>query len=411
MTWKHFSRRQFARHLTILGALPLSSSRLSAAPQTGSAKAPSPPEVKSYPGILRHRVVFWDPHGYSAWPTILQCQDGEMLIAFCEAKRRTARLTHADPSVHGMIIRSSDQGESWSEQPEVIGDYQYYGMDDPGIMQLSDGRILVNAFRRSFGPAASVDKRVDVRLTRVQPYQWATGYSDDMTYIFHSLDNARTWLEPVHADVSPFKAACQLRPIVELPDGTLLLPCYEEFNRPSTSESKMTWTAYVLRSRDRGRSWGEPAVIGAHGIHGIGYNEPALLHLSSGRTVALLRTAPAGWLYQSNSHDLGHTWSEPHKTPMWGYPAHLCLLQDGRLLATYGHRRDPFGIRACLSSDEGKSWSIENEIVLRDDLKNRDLGYPTTTQLDDGTLLTAYYGRDENNDVTCIQITSWKVTS
>ena len=79
-------------------------------------------------------------------------------------------------------------------------------------------------------------------------------------------------------------------------------------------------------------------------------------------------------------------------------------------MATYGHRRDPFGIRACLSSDEGESWSIKNEIVLRDDLKNRDLGYPTTTQLDDALLLTAYYGRDENNDVTCIQITSWKVT-
>ena len=32
-------------------------------------------------------------------------------------------------------------------------------------------------------------------LTQVEPYQWATGYSDEMTYIFHSLDNARTWLE------------------------------------------------------------------------------------------------------------------------------------------------------------------------------------------------------------------------
>ena len=411
MTWKNLSRRQFAKHLTILGAVPLNAHRLSAAPQTTPSKAPSPPEVKSYPGILRHRVVFWDPHGYSAWPTILKCQNGELLIAFCEAMRRTARLTHADPSFYGMIIRSNDQGESWSEQPEVIGDYLYYGMDDPGITQLSDGRILVNAFRRSFAPAASVDKRVDVRFTRVKPYQWATGYNDDMTYIFHSLDNARTWLEPVKADVSPFKSGCQLRPIVELPDGTLLLPCYEEFNRPSPSGSKMTWTAFALRSRDRGRSWGEPAVIGAHGVHGIGYNEPALIHLPSGKTVALLRTGPAGLLYQSSSFDLGRTWSAPDKTPMWGYPAHLWLLPDGRLLATYGHRREPFGIRACLSSDEGKSWSIENEIVLRDDLKNRDLGYPTTTQLDDGTLLTAYYGRDENNDVTCIQITSWKLTS
>ena len=64
-----------------------------------------------------------------------------------------------------------------------------------------------------------------------------------------------------------------------------------------------------------------------------------------------------------------------------------------------------------MSSDEGRSWDIENEIVLRDDLKNRDLGYPTTTQMDDGTLLTAYYARDENNDATCIQITDWKLVT
>jgi len=385
--------------------------RMSAALGAAPTKPPAPPEVKSYPGILRHRVVFWDPYGYSAWPTILRCQNGEMLIAFCEAMRRTSKLTHADPSFYGMIIRSSDQGESWSEHPEVIGGYQYYGMDDPGIMQLSDGKILVNAFRRSFAPAASVDRRVDVRFRRVKPFHWATGYSDDMTYVFHSLDNARTWLEPVHVDVSPFKAGCQLRAIIELPDGTLLLPCYEEFHEPSTPEPKMTWTAYVLRSRDRGRTWGEPSVIGAHGVHGIGYNEPALIHLSSGKTIALLRTGPAGHLYQSQSDDLGQTWSQPAKTPMWGSPAHLWQLQDGRLLATYGHRRERFGIRACVSSDEGRSWDIENEIVLRDDLKNMDLGYPTTTQMDDGTLLTAYYARDENNDVTCIQITDWMLVT
>ena len=38
-----------------------------------------------------------------------------------------------------------------------------------GIMQLSDGKILVNAFRRSFAPAASVESRTDVRLARVEP--------------------------------------------------------------------------------------------------------------------------------------------------------------------------------------------------------------------------------------------------
>lgn len=408
-----FSRRGFlGRSLAILGGVGAVSHPLVALPQKTS-EAPPPPTMKSYPDILKHTMVFHDPYGYSAWPTILKCKDGEMLIAFCEAMRRKERITHADPSFYGLIIRSSDGGETWSQQPEVIGDYKYYGMDDPGITQLSDGRILTNVFRRSFAPAAAGGKRTDVWFTRVEPFQWATGYSEKMTYVFHSTDNARTWLEPVDVNVSPFESGCQLRPIVELPQGTLLLPCYEEFLGPSASDPQgtRTWSAFVLRSRDRGRSWGEPSVIAAHGVHGLGYNEPALIHLASGKIVALLRTAPTGWLYQSDSYDQGRTWSEPVKTSMWGHPAHLWLLHDGRVLATYGRRQAPFGIRVCVSSDEGKTWDIKNEIVLRDDFKTGDLGYPTTTQLDDGTLLTVYYGRDENNDVTCIQSTFWKLAS
>jgi hypothetical protein len=239
-----------------------------------------------------------------------------------------------------------------------------------------------------------------VRFNQVKPFQWASGNSDQMTYVFHSLDNARTWLEPVHVNVSSFRSGCQLRPIVELPDRLLLMPCYEEGFGPSPS--------FVLRSVDEGRSWIEPAVVAA-GTNELGFNEPTLIHLPSGKLVVLLRTAPAGWLYQSDSVDKGRTWSAPVRTPMWGYPADLLQLKDGRTLATYGHRRVPFGIRACISKDEARTWDIKDEIVLRDDFKNGDLGYPTTIQLDDGSLLTAYYGRDENNDVTCIQGTFWRL--
>ncbi len=370
---------------------------------------PAPPKAKAYRGILRHALIFHDAYGYSAWPSILRCKNGELLIAFCEAMRRKARITHADPSFLGLILRSRDGGETWSEQPEVIGDYSYYGMDDPGIMQLSSGRILANAFRRAYAPAAAAEQRADIRFQPVKPFEWAGGYSDQMTYVFHSLDNARTWLDPAHVNIAPFRSACQLRPIIELKDGTLLLPCYEEIFGPSLTdpEKSSTWTAFCCRSRDAGRNWGEATLIAPH--REIGFNEPSMIQLPSGKIVTLMRTAPAGWLYQSDSQDGGRTWSAPVKTPLFGHPADLRLLQDGRLLATYGHRRPPYGIRACVSADEARTWDMKNEIVLRDDFKNGDLGYPTTTQLSDGTLLTAYYGRDENNDVTCIQGTFWKL--
>jgi hypothetical protein len=59
----------------------------------------------------------------------------------------------------------------------------------------------------------------------------------------------------------------------------------------------MTWSAFVMRSRDRGRNWAEPTLT--TGQAKIGFEEPGLLYLPSGKVIALMRTAPPGWLYQS----------------------------------------------------------------------------------------------------------------
>ena len=61
------------------------------------------------------------------------------------------------------------------------------------------------------------------------------------------------------------------------------------------------------------------------------------------------------------------------------------------MLCVYGYRRIPFGIRACLSHDEGKTWDIQNELILRKDGVDRDVGYPTSVQLPDGKILTSWY--------------------
>ena len=65
---------------------------------------------------------------------------------------------------------------------------------------------------------------------------------------------------------------------------------------------------------------------------------------------------------------------------------------------TYGYRRPPWGIRACLSHDCGRTWDIDNEIVIRMDggtpdgqkrkVGDSDLGYPVSVQLDDSTIFT-----------------------
>lgn len=63
---------------------------------------------------------------------------------------------------------------------------------------------------------------------------------------------------------------------------------------------------------------------------------------------------------------------------------------------------------AYLNLDGGKSWDVEDEIILRADGfgSGSDLGYPITQRLVDGTLATIYYFNSVDN-ITHICLTRW----
>lgn len=93
-------------------------------------------------------------------------------------------------------------------------------------------------------------------------------------------------------------------------------------------------------------------------------------------------------------------------TGMGGNPPALTKLHDGRLCLTYGYRAAPYGIRARLSADDGATWG--EEIVLRDDGGNHDLGYPRIVQRPDGTIVTVYYFNDHPEGERYIAATLWQ---
>jgi hypothetical protein len=94
-------------------------------------------------------------------------------------------------------------------------------------------------------------------------------------------------------------------------------------------------------------------------------------------------------ILQSESTDGGQTWSVPQAIGVWGLPSHLLRLRNGHLLMTYSHRRAPLGNQARLSRDNGRTWS--EPMVISSDGTSGDLGYPSTVELDDGSLLTVWY--------------------
>jgi len=75
----------------------------------------------------------------------------------------------------------------------------------------------------------------------------------------------------------------------------------------------------------------------------------------------------------------------------------------------YGRRLGPgFGEYACLSDDHGRIWDVANEIKLAGHFDG-DLGYPASTELPDGSILTVYYQAEKKGEQTCLMGTRWRV--
>ena len=79
------------------------------------------------------------------------------------------------------------------------------------------------------------------------------------------------------------------------------------------------------------------------------------------------------------------------------FPADVVELSDGRVLAVYGYRRAPWGVRACIS-DDGVSWDRGREFTVREGgagpatmSQYWHIGYPSVAQMADGAIAVAYH--------------------
>ena len=76
---------------------------------------------------------------------------------------------------------------------------------------------------------------------------------------------------------------------------------------------------------------------------------------------------------------------------------------------TYGHRRAPFGNQARLSADQGRTWS--EPMIISGDGASGDLGYPSTIEFDDGSLLTVWYEQMKVSPRAVLRQARWKIES
>jgi len=367
---------------------------------------------------IEHKIIFKDPFAYSAHPFIARVANGDWLVVFNQSVRRPVILhPPEDPLYHNFMLRSTDQGASW-KAPRVVPGYDWHGTECAGLTPLADGAVLLNQWRFKWHPletALKLQPGGDLSF----PHDWVaelqasgeldSGYKladspDELipwartnggTFVHRSSDMGRTWDATVEVDTQPYSGGYGMRGGVQLDNGDVLLPL---------SDVPKYETVFVTRSTDGGRTFGN--IREAAHLPGHFFEEPSALQLPSGDILMLVRDNATHSLYQVLSKDGGHTWSAAAPTGIRGYPAHLLLLPDGRLFCVFGVRYAPFGIRAVLSRDQGKTWDVGQPLVLRDDLRNWDLGYPSAIRRDDGRIFVVYYAQDVDG-VTCIQTTSF----
>ena len=287
-------------------------------------------------------------------------------------------------------------------------------------MQASNGDVLLTHFRFKWMPLnlAYVRWKADERLYLSIPgcgwvedldeEDWSKtrldrARSNDGTYVHISTDHGRTFERTVRIETVPYRKGYTRVGPIQLFDGRIAYALAEHF--PPYNKH-----IYMVTSGDAGQTWDPPTLIAKSRVQERertgNWNEPHIAEVAPGELVCILRDQiNHEYLWLCRSTDNGTTWTAPQTTPMYGHPGHLLVLQDGRLLCTFGRRRSPwatFGVRACLSPDGGRTWDIDREIVVRDDFPNHNVGYPQTIEYEPGKLFCIYYGQDPDG-VTCLQ--------
>lgn len=342
------------------------------------------------PRKVRDIVVYRDETFYSAFPSIVRRPDGELIVAFRRAPERRAigekSTSHTDANSYLVLVRSRDSAETWSREPELIYAHPFGGSQDPCMVQLRDGSIVLS----SYGWLRLNLKQLETPKAEVRhnEYFFLGGY------VLRSDDGGRSWKGPFRPPDMPNAKAldpwgrtlplfnrgamCQGR------DGRLqwVVRCFREKPQPDD--------LHLLVSEDRGQTWRYRSQAAAD--QKVSFSETSLIETLRGDLVGFVRTSNLdNHTVVIRSRDGGKSFEHWQDAGFQGSPHHALRLPDGRVWLVYGYRHPPFGIRARILNSECTDFATAPEIVLRDDGGTTDIGYPWSALLPGNRILSVYY--------------------
>lgn len=314
----------------------------------------------------------------TAWPNLTVLSNGSIL------------LVGFDQPSHGQVEGdvsawiSYDSGKTWQFQgrltdhePDTVRMNHAVGLTHGG-----DLIALVSGWSDIQQPDAP--KRNILRDKILSPW------------ICRSQDGGKTWAvhkglfpsDPIERPLIPYGD------IIIADDGSLRTAMYSThyWDKPGP------WAAFMMVSKDDGMTWSIKSKIAEQ------INETALLNLGGGKWLAAARSKHTSLF---RSEDDGASWQNAGSlTVNRQFPAHLLGLSDGRIVLTFGDRREGhFGIGSKISSDEGETWSDMRKLAS---MMSWDGGYPASVELPDGRILTVYYSKKGELDDYAVFGTVWK---
>lgn len=350
------------------------------------------------------RVISWKPPLYHGWPTLTRKKNGELMLAFSGG-----RESHICPFGRLELMRSKDNGKTWG-WPQVIYDGPIDDRD-AGIVETPRGSILMTNFTSL---RYAEDLEAAEKIPAGQPKAWdaikmaewrAAHYRISAeerqrelgSWMWRSTDGGVTW------------------------SSRYAVPCNSPHGPISLADGRMLYLGVTMwtdrrvvgawESSDDGVTWKLLAPISTRpGDNPDNYHELHAVECTSGKLIAHIRNhnkQNEREILQSESTDGGKSWTLPHPIGVWGLPSHLLRLKNGSLLTSYGYRRQPFGNQARLSRDEGQTWS--EPMTISDDGIKSDLGYPSTVEGDDGTLVTVWYEVIKGSDLAQLRQARWRL--
>jgi hypothetical protein len=346
-------------------------------------------------------VVFKERGVYAPFPGLLRdTTSGWLYASFAKQKVATHHETlDSNPG----LMESRDGGRTWAAverlPPGTVG-------PTPGeVYKAADGALvrIGQNWRRWFPPdeRATYEGKYAIETPGTYKPGWFAINSGG--FVSRSEDGGKTWQRTDIPGLDTYVSCSSPWSSIQLRDGRVLRS-FMVRSGPGDSGDVVVALTRDGRAASVARVMGDPE-------ERLSFTEETLAYETTGGVIWLLTRVEGGddHLWQALSRDGGQTWTAARSGIKGHPPSGLVRLADGRLVLTYGYRHPPYGIRAVISRDEGLTWDTDHPITLRNDGGGYDLGYPVSTALTDGTVLTLYYFTDANDGITHIAATRWPV--